>query len=44
MPKSNMISWKGKFKYDSERYKNDTEYKNQIEYTKMLIKNTRHFT
>lgn len=39
MPKTiEMRGWKGKFKYDVERYKNDTEYYNTVEYTKLLIK------
>lgn len=31
-------SWRGKFTYDTELYKNDPEYRHTVEYTKLLIK------
>ena len=30
-------SWRGKFSYDVDRYKNDKEYRTDIEYTKLVI-------
>lgn len=41
MPSSNLKNWRGKFQYDIEKYKNDTEYRQTIEYTKLLIKRLR---
>lgn len=37
MPVSNTKSWKGKFKYDPILYQKDRDYREQIEYTKLLI-------
>lgn len=37
MVKSQMKSWRGKFSYDVEQYKNDKEYRDTIEYTKLFI-------
>jgi len=38
MPKSNLKNWKGKFHYDIDKYLNDKEYRDTVEYTKLLIK------